>query len=239
MWSTKFKIFNTNNMCSGEFSLLHPTMDALILTLENNESWISICYSAYFELLASPGHHFSCQRHCLPGWWAWRQPWGQSRGWCPADGDHHQPKESLSSKMAKPSSHVLILLTVDVIILYSLCRKLMLSSYSQLETSAGAVIWFFLDLLLKYRPLASLTGSQEVLDVLTEKKCKQNAIKSWWVFLPLLHIGLFWWADKLLGCLYSDLYTVEGGMVVWNTAQSNPEQWEPNNWVQFKVQKSN
>jgi hypothetical protein len=72
-----------------------------------------------------------------------------------------------------------------------------------------------------------------------KKKCKQNAIKSWWVFVPLLHIGLFFWADKLLGCLYSDLYTVEGGMVVWNTAQSNPEQWEPNNWVQFRVQKSN
>jgi hypothetical protein len=42
--------------------------------------------------------------------------------------------------------------------------------------------------------------------------------------VPLLHISLFQPADKLLGCLYSDLYTVEGGTVVWNTAQSNPEQ---------------
>ncbi len=58
------------------------------------------------------------------------------------------PKESLSSKTAGlsviwlswQSSHVLIVLTVEVIVLYSACTKLMLSSYSQLETSAGPVI---------------------------------------------------------------------------------------------------
>jgi hypothetical protein len=79
-------------MYSVEFSLLHSTMDALISTLENNESWIPIFYSAYFELLASPGHHVNhivFQASELEG----NHEAGQE-----ADGDDHQPKGKLVKK---------------------------------------------------------------------------------------------------------------------------------------------
>jgi hypothetical protein len=61
------------------------------------------------------------------------------------------------------SSHVLIVLTVEVIVLYSACMKLMLSSYSQLEISAGPVISVSGSFVYT---IAFLTGPQEVLDVL-------------------------------------------------------------------------